>query len=126
MSLPPFTMSKYISELDLHKDAHAYYKAENATLHARIAELETGAEEYRQLLESGEFVRDAQYKLIAELTEWRPMETAPKDGLFLAWDAFYDAFHICQTTPYGKVYSTMGGDDVCFTGWLPLPQPKGE
>ena len=48
MSLPPFTMSKYISELDLHKDAHAYYKAENATLHARIEELEEDIEAYRE------------------------------------------------------------------------------
>jgi len=48
MSLPPFTMSKYISELDLHKDAHAYYKAENATLRARIEELEEDIEAYRE------------------------------------------------------------------------------
>ena len=27
MSNPPFTMSKYANELDLHKDAHEYYKA---------------------------------------------------------------------------------------------------
>ena len=26
MSKPPFTMSKYSMELDLHRDAHAYYK----------------------------------------------------------------------------------------------------
>ena len=30
MGKPPFVMSKYMSELELHKDAHEYYKAQLA------------------------------------------------------------------------------------------------
>ena len=114
MSLPPFTMSKYISELDLHKDAHAYYKAENATLRARIA----------------------------ELTEARPMETAPKDGsLILITES--DGRVVVAAWGNSGSGGGMGPDDwgvalhndgkkitwdtkpLYFPiGWLPLPQTK--
>ena len=50
MNLPPFTMSKYISELDLHKDAHAYYKTENVTL---LANAETNRKREKLVYDLG-------------------------------------------------------------------------
>lgn len=37
---PPFAMSKYVSELELHKDAHRYYKDEADKLRAVLSGLE--------------------------------------------------------------------------------------
>ncbi len=61
---------------------------------------------------------------IAELTEWRPMETAPKDEKFIGWDEFHFLVDVCRISKDGTCYRVYGNEPTDIDGWLPLPSPK--
>ena len=103
---------------------------ENATLKARIAELEANARSDEILLEASQLATQREVERVKELTEWRPIETADltldannnnesesvivctEDGA--VGEAYYDGMWnwISGTTVYNPI------------GWLPLPTPK--
>ena len=62
------------------------------------------------------------------MTEWQPIETAPKDGTrVLAWEypyytvVFWDDDEEEPYTPCWKI--SYGGDIMDPTHWMPLPEP---
>jgi hypothetical protein len=79
-------------------------------------------------LSAPEAERDAALERVRELTEWRPMESAPRDGdaiLLLENDgnkalAYWspDAGAWVSASGYG---SSFWADDDDYNGWLPLP-----
>ena len=84
--------------LNAYKSNNATLETENATLRARIA----------------------------ELTEWRPMETAPKDEKFIGWDEFHFLVDVCRISDDGTCYRVYGNEPTDIDGWLPLPTSKGD
>ena len=65
------------------------------------------------------------------MSEWQPIETAPKDGtsmLVVSRDGLVmiDKWHVCHTHPLGKP-SYLSYNDWQFskdpTHWMPLPAP---
>jgi hypothetical protein len=67
------------------------------------------------------------------MTEWQPIETAPKDGsLILSWDNPYMIVVSWDTDPRdegGQCWKiNYSGDWMTPTHWMPLPAPpkKGD
>jgi hypothetical protein len=66
---------------------------------------------------------------------WRPIETAPDEGEFLAYDATSGKMDVCVKTEtfgvcavqcdgeYGPQDGEFGGHGVSITHWMPLPDP---
>ena len=71
--------------------------------------------------------RDAALERVRELTEWRPMETAPRDGTaILLVESFGESRVIArwvdETWASVCAYSgTFYTDDDFYHSWLPLP-----
>lgn len=73
------------------------------------------------------------------MSEWRPIETAPKDAEVLVWDgarvwiAAHDGFGECWSSRSAFALDDRAGDDAGFyiadadeaglTHWMPLPDP---
>jgi hypothetical protein len=64
-----------------------------------------------------------------EMTEWQPIETAPRDGThFLAYwtssevDAHLKQYHVCHYS-YGVLWPSWIKDNDMPTHWMPLPPP---
>jgi len=64
------------------------------------------------------------------MTQWQPIETAPKDGThFLAYDGEY--IQVCKFMKTGMLamvwdgepFSTDENTDCDATHWMPLPEP---
>ena len=123
--------------------------AEIERLRARVAELEVQLEQSRSLGKLGgypctpehtwaEWLADRN-KRVAELEaaqEWRPIESAPKDGAaFLAVDARSQSHRVVWFDDEAKPPFVWHVDDASgwfnhhadfFTHWLPLPAPPKE
>jgi hypothetical protein len=58
------------------------------------------------------------------MSEWQPIETAPKDGTFvLVWDSYYGCPEIARATNDGTFF-TGDWDFKCrATHWQHLPGP---
>jgi len=58
-----------------------------------------------------------------ERHQWRPIETAPKDGTYvLSWDPVEIGFlEVIQWKPWG--WETASFDSIAPTHWMPLPEP---
>jgi hypothetical protein len=79
-------------------------------------------------LSAPEAERDAALERVRELTEWRTMESAPRDGdaillleyygdkVLAYWSTDADAW--VSASGYG---SHFWADDDYYNGWLPLP-----
>ena len=124
MSLPPFTMSKYISELDLHKDAHAYYKTENDTLRDRIEELTDELENVINELPSG-------YPESAPNAAGSLVSTEPKPHQMVEYHIQTLRARIAELTECRcslRIKLVGDGCSVCNPDlWKELiPQPEGE
>jgi hypothetical protein len=72
--------------------------------------------------------RDAALERVRELTEWRPMETAPRDGTaILLVESFGESRVIARWVDetWASVCAYSGtfytDDDDFYHGWLPLP-----
>ena len=109
-------------------------ETENATLKARIAELEANARTDEILLEASQEATQRQVERVRELTEWRPMETA---DLTLCGNNDNESEYVIVCTDIGCVgeayYSSgmwnwagCGATVYNPIGWLPLPTSKGE
>ena len=91
---------------------------ENATLKARIAELEANARTDEILLEASQEATQRQVERVRELTEWRPMETAPDEYCLVAYDS---GLHLVTHGMESDQVVGEYGTPIC---WLPLPSPK--
>jgi hypothetical protein len=58
------------------------------------------------------------------MSEWQPIETAPKDRTILLWVP-YDAWQVCAWDELHKEWVSTGGlsFDAVPTHWMPLPEP---
>ncbi len=64
-----------------------------------------------------EYARELE-RQIAELTEWRPMETAPDEYCLVAYDS---GLHLVTHGMESDQVVGEYGTPIC---WLPLPSPK--
>jgi len=92
-----------------------------------IAKCQSWIEEAKPLLERGAKAESALAALqreVALLTEWRPMETAPRDGTLILTLNDDDQYRLCfwysgQVERYWRMHHSF---DSCVPArWLPLP-----
>lgn len=69
------------------------------------------------------------------MSEWQPIETAPKDTEVLVWDPSQGCVYIARQTPFyntpfegvrcllGHHWETGEGGYGTPTHWMPLPEP---
>jgi hypothetical protein len=59
------------------------------------------------------------------MTQWQPIETAPKDGTeIIVWDAEYRHSYFARCNSKGEVYwDELYGPLENATHWMPLPEP---
>jgi hypothetical protein len=53
---------------------------------------------------------------------WQPIATAPKDGIFLGWDADVGVYTACLHGERGPLYH-WNHQRCQATHWMPLPAP---
>ena len=58
------------------------------------------------------------------MTEWQPIETAPKDGFALVWRKGWDRPYITNITTRRRPWGS--GGDLDPTHWQPLPEPPSD
>ena len=111
----PFCEDCYSIELIANAER---YGQENTTLRAQIAELEANAHTDEILLEASQEATQRQVERVRELTEWRPMETAPDEYCLVAYDS---GLHLVTHGMESDQVVGEYGTPIC---WLPLPSPK--
>lgn len=117
-----------IGQAETIKNLEAQVKALKKKLELAVFDKEGWEGEYRE-----EVARTADLeRQLAEATQWRSPETAPRNTYFLALMYGNQPCVIARNaanTTWICLYSAITFEDddgPHFTGWLPLPEPKKE
>lgn len=129
-SVEPDAVEALVTRANAELDAA---KARERAKDERIRELEEHYASARRVCEEAQAIARARQDEVAalearirELTEWRPMDTAPMGEWILLLDGGGGGGRVIGKTrlPWGQFF-TQSGMSIFPVGWLPLPSTEG-